>query len=369
MRFFDETKIWVAAGNGGSGCVSFRRAANLPRGGPDGGNGGNGGDVWGVGDAALSTLADFRHRPHWKAGRGAHGSSAGKRGRDGAAVTLTLPLGTEIWDETGAHCLADLLRHGQRARLAAGGRGGRGNLSYKSSVRRAPRDSSPPQEGERRCYLLRLRLIGDVGLVGQPNAGKSSLLARMSAARPRVAEYPFTTTRPHLGVVEAPLADGTPRHFVMADVPGLLEGASGGVGLGLQFLRHLDRCRLLLHVVDASGEDPLADFAVVRGELGLWRGDRGGESLLERSAWLALNKCDLLGEGRVAELAGEARRVTGLPVFCVSAKTGEGCDGLGVALAADLPEEELDAGAGDIDLSLSSASDAFTVTPDNSQWD
>ncbi|MGR4001451.1 MAG: GTPase ObgE [Alphaproteobacteria bacterium] len=379
MRFLDETKIWVIAGRGGDGCVSFRRASNLPRGGPDGGNGGDGGDVWGVVDSALSTLADFRYRPHWKGERGRRGSSAGKRGRDGAGVTLTLPLGTEIWDENGEHCLADLLRNGQRVRLVAGGRGGRGNLSFKSSQHRAPRESSPPQDGEECCYLLRLRLLGDVGLVGQPNAGKSSLLSQFSAARPRVADYPFTTTRPHLGVVEAPLSDGTPRYFVMADVPGLLEGAHEGVGLGLRFLRHLDRCRLLLHVVDASSESPLSDFAVARNELAAWSsgeslGESSGESsgdavpLVERAAWLALNKCDLLEESRIRSLLEEARRVTGLKVFAISAKTGFGCEELAKALAADLPQTELVSDAADIDLSQMTEPAAYTLTRDTEPW-
>ena len=257
VRFIDQAKIHLAAGNGGKGCVSFRRAANLPKGGPDGGDGGRGGDIFAVADRSLATLADFQHRPHWKAGAGAAGGSSGKNGRGGEEVALVLPLGTEIWDEEGARKLADLVRHGQRLRLAAGGRGGRGNLAFRSSVDRAPRRSSPPGEGEARSLLLRLRLLADAGLVGLPNAGKSSLLRALSAARPKVAPYPFTTKSPQLGVVDAAGPDGTPVRFVAADVPGLLAGAHEGAGLGFAFSRPLAALPLAAPCRGWGGRRPL----------------------------------------------------------------------------------------------------------------
>ena len=278
MRFLDETVIHVAAGDGGKGCVSFRKAANLPRGGPDGGDGGNGGDIFAEADSSLATLIDFRYRPHWKAQRGANGGSQAKRGADGESVILKLPLGTQICDAAGEVLLADLVHPRQRVRLAAGGKRGRGNLSFKSSTQRAPRHSAPPTEGESRSYVLRLRLLAEVGLVGLPNAGKSSLLRATTASKTKVASFPFTTKHPQLGVAAVEQEAGGARHFVMADVPGILEGAHRGVGLGLRFLGHLERCPLLVLLVDA------VNYAAYLERSGTGRANRGADTEADNTA-------------------------------------------------------------------------------------
>lgn len=322
----DQAKVHVKGGDGGNGCVSFRREKFVPKGGPDGGDGGDGGSVVFVADAGLSTLIDFRYRQHFRAERGGHGLGARRTGRRGEDLVVAVPVGTVVRDAESGGVVADLAADGQRAVIARGGRGGRGNARFATPTHRAPRRADPGAPGEERWVDLELRLLADVGLVGLPNAGKSTLLRRVSRARPRVGDYPFTTTDPVLGAVE--LRDG--RGFVMADLPGLIEGAHRGAGLGHQFLRHVSRTRVLIHVIDLAAPDqPMTQYAILRRELELY--DR---RLLERAVLVALNKIDLPeGRGRLEE-ARAALEAVGLLAIGVSGATGEGLEAL-LAAAAD----------------------------------
>lgn len=326
MRFLDSAKIWIEAGHGGAGCVSFRREKFVPKGGPDGGDGGRGGNVIARADARLNTLVDYRYRQHFRAERGGHGMGKNRHGRDGRDVVLVVPVGTQIWDEDGTTLLADLTRDGEEVVLARGGRGGRGNAHFKSPTNRAPRHAEPGEPGEARWIWLKLKLLADVGLVGLPNAGKSSLLAAVSRARPKIADYPFTTLHPHLGAVRVDDTD-----FVVADIPGLIEGAHAGAGLGDRFLAHVERCRILVHVIDVTHEDPLAAWRTVRGELELY-----GHGLPERPEVIALNKCDLVDADRAAGVAAALEAATGRRVFRVSAATRAGVKRLVDHLAAEV---------------------------------
>jgi GTP-binding protein len=334
--FIDEAVIEVVAGSGGNGCVSFRREKFVPRGGPDGGSGGRGGDVVLVADRGLSTLLDHKLRPLARAEAGAHGAGSQRDGRAGADVVLRVPVGTVVHDADageGAPPLADLVRHGQRVVVARGGRGGLGNLHFATPTRQAPDRAQPGRPGETRRLRLALKLIADVGIVGLPNAGKSTLLRRLSAARPRVGAYPFTTRVPSLGVVEA-----GDRRLVAADLPGLIEGASRGAGLGDRFLRHVERTRVLVHLLDVGtpaveGREPLAplaDWETIRRELGAY-----AAALAQRTEIVALNKLDLVAgderEARVAPLEA-ALRARGRTVLRVSGATGEGTDALRMAM-------------------------------------
>jgi GTP-binding protein len=329
MKFVDEARIHVAAGRGGNGAASFRREKFVPLGGPDGGDGGQGGSVILVADAALNTLVDFRYQRRFQAQRGQDGSGAQCTGRSGEDLLLRVPVGTVVHDAGSDEIMGDLTREDQRLVVARGGQGGLGNTHFKSSTNRAPRRATPGAPGEERELRLELRLLADVGLVGLPNAGKSTLIRAVSAARPKVADYPFTTLYPSLGVV----AVGMGRSFVMADVPGLIEGASEGSGLGHRFLRHLDRTRLLLHVVDVlpllGHGDPVQGFHVIEQEL-----VRYSERLASRERWLVLNKIDLLAPDERARQLQDLRTAIGWegPVFEVSAATGEGCQRLVYAL-------------------------------------
>jgi GTP-binding protein len=333
--FVDRARIEVVAGAGGDGCVSFRREKYVPRGGPNGGDGGRGGDVVAEGDAQLRTLLDFRARPRYVAQRGEHGRGKDQHGASAPPLVLRVPLGTVIRDAATGELLADICAPGQRCLLARGGRGGRGNARFKSPTRQAPRFAERGEPGEARVLDLELKVIADVGLVGLPNAGKSSLIAAVSAARPRVAPYPFTTREPHLGVVRH-----RGREFVMADIPGLIAGAHAGAGLGHEFLRHVERTRVLVHVVDGAGtegRDPADDFAVVSRELALYRPE-----LAARPRVVAVNKCDLT----VAGVAAVRAVAGGLPVVAVSAVTGLGLGELLDAVLTALdrtppPEPEL----------------------------
>jgi len=319
--FVDEVKIFVKGGDGGKGCVSFRREARVPRGGPDGGFGGHGGDVVLLAVAHQNTLLPLRYQTELRAERGRHGGSQNRTGRNGSDLVVAVPPGTSARVEETGTLLGEVLREGDRLVVARGGRGGRGNLSYLSNRNRAPRESEPGEPGEERWLRLDLRLLADVGLVGLPNAGKSTLLRRLSAARPRVGSYPFTTLSPVLGVVEAG-DDG----FVVADIPGIIEGASEGAGLGLRFLRHIERTRVLLHVVDASGtsgRDPAKDLAVAFEEVRRWN-----PSLLERPGLVAANKRDLVGEDDPLPGLAAAAEKAGVGVVEVSGATGQGIDEL-----------------------------------------
>lgn len=322
MNFTDEALIEVEAGDGGNGAASFRREKYVPRGGPDGGDGGRGGSIWAVADRNINTLIDYRYARIHRAQRGENGRGADCYGRGAHDITLRMPVGTVISDADTGALVVDLDSDGTRALIATGGRGGLGNLHFKSSVNRAPRQSTPGELGERRRLRLELKVLADVGLLGMPNAGKSTLIRAISAARPKVADYPFTTLAPQLGVVR--VDEG--RSFVVADIPGLIEGASEGAGLGHRFLRHLQRTRLLLHVVDLApldpDADPIADARAIVRELG-----RYDPALHAKPRWLVLNKLDLIPEDernrRVADFLRRYRWKR--PWFALSAIDGSGC--------------------------------------------
>jgi len=322
MKFVDEATIRVEAGNGGDGAVSFRREKFVPFGGPDGGDGGRGGSIYLVANSGLNTLADFRFTTTYRAVHGARGSGSQSTGKSGEDLYIKVPLGTVVLDADTEEQIGDLVRDGDRLLVAQGGRGGLGNAHFKSSTNRAPRRFVPGASGEHRELRLELQVLADVGLLGLPNAGKSTLLRAVSEARPKVADYPFTTLHPHLGVVRV----GSERSFVMADIPGLIEGAAEGAGLGIRFLKHLSRTRILLHLVDIAPLDPEADpiqsVRVLADELHKFSPELAG-----RERWLVLNKLDLLAPELRAKRVAEI--VQGLhwagPVFSVSAATGEGC--------------------------------------------
>ena len=318
MKFVDEAVIRAEAGNGGSGCTSFRREKFVPRGGPDGGDGGDGGSVLLEADPGLDTLVDFRHRRRFRAGRGEDGRGRGCRGANGADLVLNVPIGTMVFATGTGERIGELMAPGERLEVARGGRHGVGNARFKSSTNRAPRRSTPGAPGESRELRLELGLLAHAGLLGQPNAGKSTFLRAVSAARPRVAGYPFTTLHPQLGVV---LVDPM-RSFVLADVPGIIEGAAEGAGLGLAFLRHLLRTRLLLHVVDAAvgTRTALAGARAVEAELRRYRPE-----LASRERWLVLNKMDLVPPSERAALHETFVSELGEPVYRVQAIDGKGC--------------------------------------------
>jgi GTPase len=322
MKFIDEARIEVLGGRGGNGCASFRREKFIPKGGPDGGDGGRGGCVWAVADRNVNTLIDYRYSRRHAAKDGQHGRGADCYGAAGADIELRMPVGTVVADEESGAIVADLATDGQRVLLARGGEGGLGNLHFKSSTNRAPRQKTPGQPGEHRWLRLELKVLADVGLLGLPNAGKSTLVAAVSNARPKIADYPFTTLHPNLGVVRLEAGRG----FVIADIPGLIEGAAEGAGLGYQFLRHLARTRLLLHVIDICppepDADPVREARAIVAEL-----KRYDPKLHRKPRWLVFNKIDLVPpEQRDRLIAGVRRRLRSTaPAFAISAATGEGC--------------------------------------------
>lgn len=330
--FLDEATIHVKAGSGGDGCVSFRREKHVPRGGPDGGDGGHGGSVVMVADPMLTTLVDFRFHRDYKADRGGNGAGNRKYGRDGGEIVLKVPVGTQVTDAETGENVADFVRPGQREIVAKGGRGGRGNVNFVSSTHQAPRHAEKGEPGEERSLRLDLKLLADVGLIGFPNVGKSTLISRISAAKPKIADYPFTTLVPNLGVVQVEPG----KSFVMADIPGLVEGASEGAGLGHQFLRHVERTRLLVHVLDISGltmRDPYEDFIIVNRELASY-----SERLAGLEQIVALNKADMPGAKEIVQGLRERLEVGGHSVFSISALNGEGVQPLLYALSARLDE-------------------------------
>ncbi len=329
--FVDLAKITVKAGDGGRGCVSFRREAFVPRGGPDGGDGGHGGSVYIEASRSFRTLIDQKYQQHYRARSGAHGRGKDQRGADGPDCVINVPLGTVVKDADTGEVLADLVEEGQQALVGRGGRGGRGNARFATPTHRAPRHAQPGEPGEARTLVLELKLIAEVGLIGLPNAGKSSLLARLTAARPKVASYPFTTLTPNLGVVEASPEDPV-GGFVVADIPGLIEGAARGAGLGHQFLRHIERTRIHVHVVDVSdgAVDPCGALEVLEREMGAYN-----PALLGVPRIVAANKIDL-PHGRYLPPLRERCAARGIPVFPVSALTGEGVEALAAHLAGRL---------------------------------
>ena len=315
MKFLDAAKIYVRSGHGGGGSVSFRREKSIEFGGPNGGDGGRGGDVWAQANQDLNTLIDFRYRQHFKAPSGQSGMGRDRTGADGADEIIELPVGTQIFDETGEHLLADMLVHGEKMLLAKGGNGGWGNTRFKTSTNRAPRRANRGEPGEEYTLWLRLKLIADVGLVGFPNAGKSTLLSAVSAASPKTADYPFTTLHPSLGVVDM----GVSERFVMADLPGLIEGAAEGAGLGHQFLGHAERCMSIIHMIDSSAENPGAAYITIRKEL-----EGYADIFKNKPEIVALNKCDALDAATIAARKAELEQASDSEVHIVSGVSGKG---------------------------------------------
>ena len=318
----DHARVVVTGGRGGNGCVSFRREKFVPRGGPDGGNGGAGGSVFLLCDSSVKGLNSFRYRRNFTADRGRHGEGSNKAGRNGKDILIRVPPGTTVSSEKGADLVADLTSPQHKIMVAAGGRGGRGNAMFATSTHQAPRESEPGAEGKERVLLLDLKMIADAGIIGFPNAGKSTLIARVSAARPKIADYPFTTLAPNLGVVDL----GEFRSFVLADIPGLIEGAHTGQGLGVRFLRHVERTRLLIHLVDVSetsGRDPTHDLEVINGELAAF-----SAALASKPQIVAANKIDALTDRSRLKALESHCAAAGLPFVAISGVSGKGIRGL-----------------------------------------
>ena len=326
MKFLDQAKIYIASGAGGAGCVSFRREKFIEFGGPDGGDGGKGGDAWVECVANLNTLIDYRYRQHFKAQTGQAGMGKNWSGAGGADVVIAVPPGTEVLAEDQETLLAELLKPGDRVRIAKGGNGGFGNAHFKSSTNRAPRHANPGQPAEELTVWLRLKLIADAGVVGLPNAGKSTFLAAVSAAKPKIADYPFTTLHPNLGVVRVGEVD-----FVLADIPGLIEGAHEGKGVGTRFLGHVERCRVLLHLVDATSEDIAGAYRTVRAEIKAY-----GADLAKKKEIVALSKCDALDEATIAAKTEELKAVARKKPLVLSAVSGRGMKEALAALAREI---------------------------------
>src|SRR5579883_1403850 len=327
--FIDEVRIYVKAGNGGNGCLAFRREKYVPRGGPSGGDGGRGGDVTLIASNHYNTLLHLRYNPEHEAGRGRHGEGSNRTGHDGKSVEVKVPVGTVAYDDETGELLYDFTHDGEKFVVAQGGRGGRGNARFASSTHQTPTEHEPGKPGDERRLRLELKLLADVGLVGFPNAGKSTLISRLSAAKPKIADYPFTTLQPNLGVVQA--GDHT---FVLADVPGLIEGAHEGHGLGTQFLRHIERTRLLVHLVDsaeASGRDPANDFDVIMGELAKFNAD-----LLRKPMLVAATRIDMCTDPARIEAIRRKAEERHLPFYAISSVTGKGLEELRFAMSSQL---------------------------------
>src|SRR5580698_8368986 len=324
--FIDEVKIYVKAGNGGNGCLAFRREKYVPHGGPSGGDGGRGGDITMVATVHRNTLLHFRFNPEYVAERGRHGEGSNRKGHDGASLTVQVPVGTVVFDEELGETLFDFTEDGQTWIAAKGGRGGRGNARFVSSTHQAPTEHEDGKPGEFKKIQLKLKLLADVGLVGYPNAGKSTLISRISAARPKIADYPFTTLEPNLGVVQLPDL----RSFVVADIPGIIEGAHEGRGLGIQFLKHIERTKLLVHLVDMSetGRDPIHDFETLMVELASF-----DEDLAKRPMLVAASKMDAVSDPEKVTALRDLAAERELPFFEISSVTGQGIEALKFALA------------------------------------
>ncbi len=359
--FLDRVKIWVRAGDGGDGAATFRKEAHVPRGGPDGGDGGRGGSVHLRVDPGQTTLRDFQYRHHFKATPGGRGTRARRHGRAGDDLILDVPPGTAVYDDGDGALIADLVATGQQAMIARGGRGGLGNTHFKTATHQAPKHAQKGEPGEERWLRLELRVIADIGLVGLPNAGKSTLLAAVTAAQPKIADYPFTTLEPNLGVMD--FGEDDERRPTIADVPGLIEGASGGAGLGHAFLRHVERTRVLVHVVDGSSRDPEWDYDVIREEL-----RAHDPALLEKPMLVAFNKMDLPAAQGAWPAFSRARHADGLDAVAIAAATGEGLDPFRARVAALLPSaEELEAPpepAGVVVHRIDAMGDGFLVERD-----
>ena len=346
MKFLDQTKIYIRSGNGGAGAISFRREKFIPFGGPDGGDGGKGGDIWIVAVDGLNTLIDFRYQQHFNAATGGHGMGQNRHGAAGESIVLRVPTGTQVLADDKETLIADLSCEGMRVLLAKGGNGGFGNAHFKSSVNQAPRHANPGLEGDERTLWLRLKLIADAGLIGLPNAGKSTLLRAVSAATPKVADYPFTTLHPHLGVVSI----GETERFVLADIPGLIEGAADGAGLGTRFLGHVERCVALVHLIDATQESATEAYRTVRHEIEAYGGD-----LAEKPELVALNKIDALTPAEANRKRAALARAIGKDVRLVSGVSGAGVRDLMNEIAALLRERR----AAELQLAAKDNSEAW----------
>jgi GTPase len=318
MKFLDEAKVYIASGAGGNGCISFRREKFIEFGGPNGGDGGKGGNVVVEAVNGLNTLIDYRYQQHFKAQRGGNGMGQDRAGANGKEVVLKVPIGTQVYEEDGETLIADLTEVAQRVTISKGGNGGFGNAHFKSSTNRAPRHANPGQPGEERTIRLRLKLIADAGLIGLPNAGKSTFLAAVSAAKPKIADYPFTTLHPQLGVVKV-----DEREFVLADLPGLIEGAHEGTGLGDRFLGHTERCRVLLHLVDGTAEDAGAAYRTVRAELEAY-----GQGLIDKPEIVALSKADAMTKEAIKAQTAKLKKACKKTPLVLSAQSGEGVQGV-----------------------------------------
>ena len=351
MKFLDQAKVYIRSGGGGAGCVSFRREKFVEYGGPDGGDGGRGGDVWIEAVEGLNTLIDFRYQQHFKAARGGHGMGKQRTGARGEDAVLKVPVGTQVYEEDQETMIADLTEVGQRVLLAAGGNGGWGNLRFKSSVNQSPRRSNPGEEGEERWLWLRLKLIADAGLVGLPNAGKSTFLSVATAANPKIADYPFTTLHPGLGVVDL----GTSTRFVLADIPGLIEGAAEGAGLGHRFLGHVERCKVLLHLIDITQDDPAGAYRTIRSELEAYDAD-----FADRPEIVALNKIDALTPELVKEQMKQLKKAYKGKPLLISGVTGAGVKDALYAIAQHL-------GFNNEDIPLPKPANAGEEDPDTDQ--
>ena len=332
MKFLDLAKIYIKAGDGGTGCISFRREKFIEFGGPDGGDGGKGGDVWIECVQNLNTLIDYRYQQHFKADRGVNGMGRNRAGANGKDVTIKVPPGTEVLAEDQETALADLTNPGDKVLIARGGNGGFGNAHFKSATNQAPRHANPGLPGDEFTIWLRLKLIADAGLVGLPNAGKSTFLATVSSAKPKIADYPFTTLHPNLGVIRAGSAD-----FVLADIPGLIEGAHEGAGLGDRFLGHVERCRVLLHLVDATSADVAEDYRVVRRELKAYSSE-----LAAKKEIVALSKCDALDDATLVERFEALKKAARKKPLTLSAVSGQGVRDALFAIAREITKKDVD---------------------------
>ncbi|WP_273759805.1 GTPase ObgE [Bartonella sp. ML70XJBT.G] len=336
MKFLDQAKVYIRSGNGGAGAVSFRREKFIEFGGPDGGNGGRGGDVWALVVDGLNTLIDYRYQQHFRAKTGGHGKGRNMTGEKGDDIILKVPVGTQIFEEDNKTLICDLTQVGQRYRLAKGGNGGFGNLHFTTSTNRAPRRANPGLAGEERTLWLRLKLIADGGLIGLPNAGKSTFLASVTAAKPKIADYPFTTLHPYLGVARIDA-----REFVLADIPGLIEGAHEGVGIGDRFLGHVERCRVLLHLISAQEKDVAKAYQIVRNELEAY-----GNNLSDKTEIIALSQIDTLTAEERKIKQEVLQSITGRPVLMFSAVSHEGLENVlrAIARVIEMAREEDDGG-------------------------
>ncbi|MFN3808320.1 GTPase ObgE [Asticcacaulis sp.] len=337
MKFLDQCKIFIRSGNGGAGSVSFRREKFIPNGGPDGGDGGKGGSVWVEAVEGLNTLIDYRYQQHFKANTGTHGMGRQMHGANAEDLVLRVPVGTQVFEEDHETLIVDLDTPGQKVMLLKGGNGGWGNTRFKGPVNQAPDFALPGQDGEEKWIWLRLKLIADAGLLGLPNAGKSTFLAASSAARPKIADYPFTTLTPNLGVIDL----GAEQRFVIADIPGLIEGASEGAGLGTRFLGHVERTKVLIHLVDGTQDDPIKAYKVIRNELAAY-----AEDLAERPEIVAINKVDSLDAEARKELTKKLKKASGQTPYLISGVTGEGVRDLLFAAHAKIIEGEKSEKAG-----------------------